>query len=232
MRVSKDDVICGVPAPIARELMRHYDYARPAGIACGKPDAGRAAAQSRLSAFEVAGYLKRDGVECPANGAGWLTTISGHALAQASFGKPISRVTARRHLMQVVDRARAYNADPAPLLSIGEIAVFGSYLDPAAGYPGDLDLAVSVVRRDSDRDLHVRKVLAYARASGRRFDAFHELLYWPARELQMILKNRSPAISITDEDISQFTHCFEIIYALSEDPDAILPPSNAAAEHV
>jgi len=125
-----------------------------------------------------------DGPESPASGAGWVTTIPGHALA-----------------------------DPARLLSIGEIAVLGSYLDPVAGYPGDLDLAVSVVRRDSDRDLYVRKVLAYARASGRRFDAFHELLYWPARELRMILKNRSPAISITDEDISQFTDCFEIIYA-------------------
>ena len=232
MRVSKDDVICGVSAPIARELMRHYDCARPAGIACGKLDVGRAAAQSRLSAFEVAGYLKRDGLESPANGARWLTTISGHALAQASFGKPISRVTARRHLVQVADRARAYNADPVRLLSIKEIAVFGSYLDPAAGYPGDLDLAVSAVRRDSDRDLYVRKVLAYARASGRRFDAFHELLYWPARELRMVLKNRSPAISVTDEDISQFTDCFEIIYAVSEDPDAIAPPPNAAAERI
>ena len=132
--------------------------------------------------------------------------------------------------MRVADRARAYNADPARLLSIGKIAVFGSYLDPVAGYPGDLDLAVSVVRRDSDRDLHVRKVLAYARASGRRFDAFHELLYWPARELRMILKNRSPAISITGEDITQFTGCFEIIYAISEDPDAIPPPPGATAD--
>src|ERR1700721_1380474 len=146
-----------------------------------------------------------------------------------AHAKPISRATARRHLVQVVDRARAYNADPARLLSIGEIAVFGSYLDPVSGYPGDLDLAVSVVRRDSDRDLYVRKVLAYARASGRRFDAFHELLYWPARELRMILKNRSPAISITDEDISQFTGCFEIIYAIGEDPDAIPPPPDATA---
>jgi len=98
--------------------------------------------------------------------------------------------------------------------------VFGSYLDSEAGYLGDLDLAVSAIRRESDRDLYVRKVLAYARASGRRFDAFHELLYWPARELRMFLKNRSPAIRITGEDVCQFTDRFEIIYAVSEDPDA------------
>jgi hypothetical protein len=39
----------------------------------------------------------------------------------------------------------------------------------------------------------------------------------PGRLLRMVLKNRSPAISITDEDISQFTDCVEIIYAVSED---------------
>ncbi len=230
MRVSKDDVICGVPAPIARELMRHYDHARPAEIACDVLGIDQAAARNQLNAFETAGYLKRDGCESPANGAWWLTTISGHALAQASFGKPISRVTARRHLVRVVERARAYNADAGRLLSIGEIAVFGSYLDPAAGYPGDLDLAVSAVRRDSDPDLHVRKVLAYARASGRRFGAFHELIHWPARELRMVLKNRSPAINITDEDISLRTGRFEIIYAVSKDPNAIPPPPNAMTE--
>jgi hypothetical protein len=227
MRVFRDDVICGVSAPIARELMRHYYCASPVEIACDVLGVGREEALNRLSAFEIAGYLEQDGSN-PANGVWWLTTMSGHALAQASYGKPISRITARRHLVQVVDRARAYNADPGRLLTISEIAVFGCYLDAAAGYPGDLDLAVSVIRRDGDRDQYVRKVLAYARASGRRFDAFHELLHWPVRELRMVLKNRSPAITITDGDISQFTSCFEIIYAVSEDPGAIpLPPDTS-----
>jgi hypothetical protein len=228
MRVSKDDVICGVSAPVARELMRRYYCASPVEIACDVLGVGQEEASNRLSAFEIAGYLKRDGSKFPANDVWWLTTMPGHALAQASFGKPISRVTARRHLVQVVDRARGYNADPGRLLTISEIAVFGCYLNVAAGCPGDLDLAVSVIRRDGDRDQYVRKVLAYARASGRRFDAFHELLHWPARELRMILKNRSPAISITDGDISQFTSCFEIIYAVSEDPGAIPLPSDAS----
>ena len=53
-------------------------------------------------------------------------------------------------------------------------------------------------------------MLAYARASGRRFGAFHELIYWPDRELRMILKNRSPAISITDEDASPLAGRLEL----------------------
>jgi hypothetical protein len=65
--------------------------------------------------------------------------------------------------------------------------------------------------------------------SGRRFSAFHERLLWPARELRMILKNRSPAISITDEDIRELTGRFEVVYAVGDDPDAILPPPDAVA---
>jgi hypothetical protein len=131
--------------------------------------------------------------------------------------------------VEVVERARAYNCDPGRLLAIREVAVFGSYLDPGAGYLRDLDLAVSVVRRESDPDLYVRKVLAYARASGRRFDAFHELLYWPTRELRMFLKNRSPAIRVTS-DAGQLTDRYKIIYLGSEDPHAIPPPPDAMAE--
>jgi hypothetical protein len=148
----------------------------------------------------------------------------------AICGKPINRVTARRHLVEVAERARAYNCDPGRLLAIREVAVFGSYLDPGAGYLRDLDLAVSAVCRESDPDLYVRKVLAYARASGRRFDAFHELLYWPTRELRMFLKNRSPAIRVTSDDVGQLTDCYKIIYLDSEDPHAIPPPPNAMAE--
>lgn len=86
------------------------------------------------------------------------------------------------------------------------------------------------MRRETDGDLHVQKVLDYADASGRRFDAFHEQLFWPARELRMILKNRSPVISITDEDVSRITDRFEIVYTVSDDPGAIPPPADAVLE--
>jgi hypothetical protein len=115
-------------------------------------------------------------------------------LAQASFGKPITRATAASHLSQVVDRARHYNADPGHLLTVAELAVFGSYLDTAVDRLGDLDLAITIVRRETDGDRYVEKVLEYAHASGRRFGVFIEELFWPSRELLMVLKNRSPAI--------------------------------------
>lgn len=95
---------------------------------------------------------------------------------------------------------------------------------------GDLDLAVSTVRRDIAGERYVDKVLEYARTSGRSFSTFHDRLFWPARELLMILKNRSSAISITDEDIRKLTDRFEVAYAVADDPDAILPPPDAVVE--
>ena len=207
--------------------MHRYRCASTAEIACDVLDVGLMTARDRLQAFEAAGYLTRYSAESLGSGAWWMASILGNALAYASFGKPVSRATVRRHLVQVVQRARAYNADPRRLLTIAEITVFGNYLDPTAGALSDLDLAVSAVCRESNQDGYVHKVLAYARESGRRFAALHELLYWPDRELRMILKNRSPAISITDEDIAKFTHRAQIVYAVGDDPGAIPLPLDA-----
>jgi alkanesulfonate monooxygenase SsuD/methylene tetrahydromethanopterin reductase-like flavin-dependent oxidoreductase (luciferase family) len=45
---------------------------------------------------------------------------------------------------------------------------------------------VSAVRRDTAGERCADKVLAYTKASGRSFSAFHDRLFWPARELRMI----------------------------------------------
>jgi len=224
VRVSKDDTICGLAAPTARQVMRAYFDDRPVEVACDILGVSQDAARDQMRAFEAAGYVERGGLVHAAGDDWWATTVKGNALANASFGKPISRATATRLLGQVIERARAYNADPARLLTVTEIVVFGSYLDPAAGLLGDLDLAVSTVRRDRDGQRYVDEVLKYARASGRSFSAFHDRLFWPARELRMILKNRSPAISITDEDIRKLTERIEVVYVVADDPEAILHP--------
>ncbi len=228
MRVSKSDTICGLAAPTARQLMRAYYDDRPVEVACDVLGVNQDTARDQMRAFEAAGYVERSGL-AHARGDWWATTVKGNALANASFGKPISRATATRLLGQVIDRARAYNADPSRLLTVTEIVAFGSYLDPAVEPLGDLDLAVSTVRRDTDGQRYVGKVLEYARASGRSFSAFHDRLFWPARELRMILKNRSSALSITDEDVRKLTDRFEVVYAVGEDPDAIPPPPGAIA---
>jgi hypothetical protein len=229
VRVSKNDTIYGLAAPTARQLMRAYFDNRPVEVACDILGVSQDAARDQTRSFEAAGYVERGGLAHAAGDDWWATTVKGNALANASFGKPISRATATRLLGQVIERARAYNADPARLLTVTEIVVFGSYLDPVVDLLGDLDLAVSTVRRDTDGKRYVDQVLEYARVSGRSFSAFHDRLFWPARELRMILKNRSPAISITDEDIRKLTERIEVVYVVADDPEAIPPPADAVA---
>jgi predicted nucleotidyltransferase len=228
MRVSKNDSICGLAAPTARKLMRAYYTEHPVEVASGILGTSQGAARDQMHAFEAAGYIVRTELAGAAGEEWWATTVKGNALANASFGRPVSRATATRLLAEVIERARSYNAEPARLLTITEIAVFGSYLDPAADPLGDLDLAVSTVRRDTGRERYVDKVLEYAGNSGRSFGTFHDRLFWPGRELRMILKNRSSAISITDEDIRELTDRFEVAYTVRDDPDAILPATGLA----
>jgi predicted nucleotidyltransferase len=223
-------MIGGLAAATARQLMRSYYADRPIELACEILGVSHNAARDQMRALEAAGYVEPARTARAGGGDWWVTTIKGNALANASFGKPISRATAARLLGQVIERARSYNADPARLLTVAEIVVFGSYLDLAVNSLGDLDLAVSTVRRDTDGKRHVAKVLEYARASGRSFSTFHDRLFWPSRELRIILKNRSPAISITNEDIRELTERFEVVYAIADDPDAIQPPPDATAE--
>jgi hypothetical protein len=134
------------------------------------------AAAEQLQAFESGGFLvkrlyapREDGAwDDP--GPWWRTTILGSALAQASFARPITRSTAERLLAEATGRVRSYNADATRLLTVTQLVVFGSFLDPAANDFGDLDLGISVVRRESDGDRFVNAVIAYSAASGRRFD--------------------------------------------------------------
>ena len=89
---------------------------------------------------------------------------------------------------------------------------------------------MTIVRRELDGQRYVDRVLEYARASDRRFGVFIEQLMWPVRELMLILKNRSSAISITHEDIRKLTDMFRVVYSVRDDSLAIQPPQDALIE--
>lgn len=78
-------------------------------------------------------------------GPRWFTTIKGNALAGASFSKPITQDTARRHLDGLLQRVRAYNADRTKPYSTTHVPVFGTYVDPTRDRLDDLDIAIQVV---------------------------------------------------------------------------------------
>lgn len=92
-----------------------------------------------------------------------------------------------------------------------------------------MDLSIEVLRRVRD-DEWAERSSEYTARSGRNFARFIDELFWPGRELLMHLKNRSSAISITDEDISRLTDRFECVYEVSEDSDALQPPDGTTPQ--
>jgi predicted nucleotidyltransferase len=229
VRLSKDQLVEGIPAQQARELMRIYRV-NPGltEFAVDLLEVGDAEAEKLLERFVEAGYLEiaerdRNGV------AWWFTTIRGNALANASFAKPITRATAQRHLDGFLERVRTYNADRSKPYSVTRVTVFGSYLDSTRDRLGDLDLAIQVVRRGSTEE-YLKRRDAITAASSRHFGSYFERLVWPLRELGLYLKDRKPAINITDEDVSALTDQWSNVYDIRADESAEQPPENATVE--
>lgn len=224
MRISKDQVIAGVPAEHARALVRlfrHGGYTERAEQLVGDR------AYDVLSALAQDGYLERstDGHDHI-----WETTMAGSALAQASLAKPITRSTADRLIEQLVQRARAFNADPSYLVSAGRLTVFGSYLDPTIERLGDVDIELHIYRRPTPPGTDFTTAARdYATNSGRRFTSYLDFLFWPDRELHLALRNRSTALSITHQDVTRFTQNTKTIYDIADDPEA-LPAARVETE--
>lgn len=214
MRLTKADVVVGIPATDARELMRRFRSARPESAISVFVDTGERSDTEIARALQDAGYLQvmYDDLD---GETWWETTTKGNALSQASFGRPITRATAQRHLDEVIERARAFNADATRLAIVAELVVFGSFLDPDIDELGDLDLAVSFGSRmpmSADSDERTEILLAYARTSGRGFGTLVDRLFWPQQEALLALRNRSAVINITTEDVRVLTDRYEVVF--------------------
>jgi len=223
VRISKTDTIAGLPAELARTIVRQFKggYLIPEAIADLLEGTGLEPGPV-FAGLEKAGFLKgklvRHGEE-----VWWETTIQGNALAMASLGKPIKRTTADRLVAGLLDRARDYNADPGKPMFINTLTVFGSYLRPEVDPVGDIDIELTYGSRITNQ-----KVLsAYTKASGRSFGTYLDELLWPQAELLLYLKNKSAFINITTEDVSKITSQFETIYSINDDPQAVPAPVDA-----
>ena len=195
--------------------MRRYDDAAPESMIGSWIDTGSRTGAEVARAFADAGYLELHMVDRDGE-TWWVSTIKGSALAQASFSRPITRATAERLLAGVIDRAKRFNADESHLIDITELVVFGSYLDPGVQRLGDLDLGVAFRSRIPDTTAPAEQreiVLSYARASGRPINNLLVALSWPDKEALMILRNRSAAINLTDENVRTLTDRWEVVYS-------------------
>ncbi|WJL97053.1 hypothetical protein QSU92_07780 [Microbacterium sp. ET2] len=218
MRVQKSDIIGGLPASIARDVVRRYRLVeRTAASAASYLEGLDIDAETAVQGLAAEGFLEPVASHND-NRMWWTTTLKGNALSMASFGKPIKRATAERLLSGVIERAKTYNADPQRIRFIERLRVFGSYLDPDVQELGDIDLEVVIGRRPGDV---TESSLAYARASGRSFSTYLDRLTWADHELIQFLRNRSAAVNITQEDIDALTDLHGIVYSIGDDPGAI-----------
>ncbi|MFD7656806.1 hypothetical protein ACFV4N_22785 [Actinosynnema sp. NPDC059797] len=216
------------PATQARELVRVFRGSPgPTERAASALHMQPAEAHELLRRLAEADYLEI--TEQDDDGPRWFTTVKGNALAGASFAKPITRDTARRHLDGLLQRVRAYNADHAKPYSVTHVTAFGSYLDPTQNPLGDLDIAIQVVRR-VPHDEFTRRRDAITHDSGRYFDSFIRELVYPLRQLILHLKDRKPSINITSEDITTLTDRHSRVYDIGQDPTAEQPHEDATVE--
>jgi predicted nucleotidyltransferase len=222
VRVSRTDVIAGLPAELARSIARKFRGREMVAEAIADllEDSGYEL-DAVLGGLEAAGYLEKVRVDSDGD-VWWDTTIQGNALAMASFGKPISRKTADRLVAELLERAQVYNADPGKPMFIDTLRVFGSYLSPEIDPLGDVDIELTYGRRITDQ----QTLSAYTRASGRSFGTYVDQVTWPSTELFLHLKKRSAFINITLEAITRITDRFETIYSIDGDFQAVPPPAD------
>lgn len=222
MRVAKTDIIAGLPAELARSIVRKFRGREMiAEILSGSLESTGLSPETVLAGLETAGYMKKVRVDDDGD-IWWDTTIQGNALAMASFGRPISRKTAHLLVSGLLERAKGYNADPDKPLFLNTLRVFGSYLNPEIDPLGDVDIELTYGRRITDQ----RALSEYARAEGRSFNTYMDELRWPQTELVQHLKKRSAFISITLEDITRITDRFETLYSIDADSEAVPPPAD------
>lgn len=211
MRLQRGVEVAGLEPGVAREVARacHSDWTLAEYVA-ERLHLRLDETVAALGRLQLEGFLERSeqtwgGSPNPV----WTTSLRGGALAQASFLKPITREKAERLLAGVVARATAYNDDAGKPIWIERLALFGSLLDDDATDFGDVDLQLVHVTRPSP-DENIK--LSYANSSGRSFPTFIDKLFWAEKEMRQILKNRSPFISLTDEDISRITDRWKVVY--------------------
>jgi predicted nucleotidyltransferase len=215
MRLSKNTPVCGVDPAVARNVARECNFrdTDARGVAY-KLKLTTDAARDILAALEDGGYLTEKTVMTGDGRAltQYATTVSGGALAQATFNKPISRKKAEELLEGVVGRAAQYNALPDKPLYVEEVTVFGSYLIPQVQELGDLDIHVTFGHRSSET-AEPQWLLDYAYATDRRFNTIVDALGWGEREAILYLRDRSARISITTEDLGRLTDRKQRVYS-------------------
>jgi predicted nucleotidyltransferase/predicted transcriptional regulator len=210
MRIQATDVLAGQPALALRKLMQQGRKLGPTTDGNSLETIAEILEVDLATAKTIFQELCKEGFIEPArrrSGSGaeetyqWYTTIKGNALANASARKPVTRKTADRVVEQFLERVQQVNEGDYAY-RVKRAILFGSYLGDAATL-GDVDVSIELEDRAHDPTERQRlrdARIALAEEAGRHFRDFMEELFWPEQEVLLLLKHRSPTLSLHDEE--------------------------------
>jgi predicted nucleotidyltransferase len=211
-------MIAGVDAVALRDSLRHQKSIEFYGPAIAE----RLGIEDAEAEPLIAGLLELGLIEHRSDthyGPTYRLTLAGNALANASAAKPVTRTAARRHLNELIERAEAANASSDYLYWVERLVCFGSFLDETVDRLSDVDVAVELIPRYVGDELMERERarVEAAALNGRRFSTIVDELGWPETEMWLLLKARSPVLSLTSTDDGILKDVpTRVVYTLSE----------------
>lgn len=128
-------------------------------------------------------------------------TESARRFGVAKANPPISRQKATHLLDELIKRAVSINEDAELGYCVESIKVFGSYLSEKE-ILGDLDVAVKISPKyvgEKFTEVNQSRI-DMAILEGRQFRSFIDELFWPSREVWLMLKARKRGLSLIDEE--------------------------------
>jgi hypothetical protein len=225
MRIKKDEIVAGYSALQVRGFLRRFEF----GFFMLSAAEGFMQLKSREAEEFVNNMVALNLIEptMPFEGrAAFHVATRGHALANATAAKPISRGTADRVLREFMDRMKALNASKKYAFKVRSAVLFGSMLS-SVDRLGDVDVAIDLQRRISDsarfrQQCDRRRHLA--EEQGREFATAIEWATWPEREVVLQLKGRSHCLSLHGFD--QLTEMNNLRYRI------LVGDANLIASHI
>jgi predicted nucleotidyltransferase len=202
MLLDAKEKIAGIPILLVRNALKKLQ-----GFGWGPESLGEylktspEVARKVIEALKKLGYVRRTDPKHSPNS--WEFTDEAGQFLCAQGGRGITRIAAVQLVEGFLDRVRAVNSDAYYLCWVRRVIAFGSFLSVKEKL-GDIDLAVTFERRESDPDRFeklVKERVALVTEQGRTFSTFVDMLAWPEREVLLNLKSKSRYLKIhSDQD--------------------------------
>jgi hypothetical protein len=195
MRVGKDETLSGIRLIAIRDFLRWIDggAVEPATIA-ERLGLDKDRANALHKAMIEVNYIEIDPQARREHR--YVTSELGAQLCNARFVRRITRIEAEKLIGGLLERARQVNERDELTHRVTCIRVFGSYLTESTDL-GDVDLAVKYTPR---RKSHIEEAKERAARSGKSINSYFQLITFGRQEVRLILKNRSPYLSLHDFD--------------------------------